>query len=285
MKIEQLALHHLSAQNDVIVTDNGSFDPYFDEQAYSYFKYGDGQETQRYSEALAGLLQASGAIDPEESLLVSGSAYQFVPTAAAHLAVSLTGALQRQGFDATHFHTANEAISRGGDVPSGDFSSMTAEQREAVLAVNRPILDANSQAIVKDKKVITVDDIRMTGAHEKTLVELFDSAGVETALFCYLAVFNTVQGVRNSRIEQDINQRYVKDMTDLVHIANRNPFLPNARVSRFVLNASDEDIAFFAQSIPRDHLMSVVLHLEAEGHNRKAKYLDKFLILKSELGD
>ena len=252
MKIETFALHHLSTQNEQIVVDPASFDPHFDSLAYSNFKHGDGKATQNYGEALAELVQACGATSSGEQLFISGSAYEFVPTAAAHLAASLSQALRRQGVRTTYFHTGNKAVSAKGDVPTGDFSSMTAEQRAAVLAVNRPCLDTETQTMIDGGKVITVDDIRMTGAHERTLLELFEATGVETSLFCYIAVFDAVQGAKSSQVEAKINQKHVHDLSDLSQIANQKPFLPNARVSRFVLGASSEDCLLYTSPSPRD---------------------------------
>ncbi|MGH7158366.1 MAG: phosphoribosyltransferase family protein [Candidatus Saccharimonadales bacterium] len=276
-------LHHLSLVGEHLTVDPTSYNLHFNDQAYSLFKHGDGISTEHYSDQLANLLTDREAIKPDEPVYISGSAYQFVPTAAAHLAVSLTATLQNMGYNATHFRTHNNSITTKSNIPTGDFSGMDMAQRQVVMAANKPHLDADDQRMIEGAKVITVDDIRMTGAHEETLAELLTRADVDTTLFCYLAVFDPKQGAENARLEREINQRHMPSLARLAEIACDQSFLPNARISRFVLQAATEDLNIFAETIPPHRLAKLVSNMEADNYDQNPKYIAKLSILRDIL--
>lgn len=167
MKKQQRYLYYLDAKDGEITVISSIFPGRtFDEITYSKFKYGDGKIAIQYSLALCDLLVNSNILIANEPVFVSGSAYDTVPTAATNIAESLLTALKVNGRCAIPLRIHCNAY-------TGDYGAMDTETRASVLAGNGLRIDRAIAQQLQGKKLIIVDDIRITGNHETALERLF----------------------------------------------------------------------------------------------------------------
>lgn len=210
---------------------------------YSRFKYGDGEISQHLGSLLAAQYLASVDIT-ETELFVTSSAYKCAPPAARSLQDTFVATVSMM--------TDNQIAVRPfkidrQNLTNGDYAAMSADERIEVMKRNG--LKLPYDLALKDKAVVILDDICVTGAHEASLHALIDPQ--EPAAIHYGYVLEVSNGSEAPGIEAKINAISVSALEDALHISRQPNFILNARFCRFVLslNSTEREI-FIAQSEP-----------------------------------
>jgi len=171
-------------------------------------------------------------------LYVTSSPYKVAPTAAHAVAVCFTEALNKylEGKKlprATLFKIERLVLYEE------DYGKMSAEQRRDVMGKN--LLQLPQDVDLKNATIILIDDIRVTGAHEKAVLDVLKSCNPRRLCKLYVALFENDKGLSNPQLEGDLNHFVVKNLDDLntlIKSMGKN-FIPNARVCKFLLSQKD----------------------------------------------
>lgn len=248
----RLALHRVVEEVDGrAITATGEV---VNAAAYSLFKYGNPEQAGHYAGELAKLLLESpvaARFDHDQPLVVSASAYKRLETAAQLLANGVSMRLNWAGYN-----TQNGRIRRS-RLTEGDYATMSATEREFWMANNGLSADAS---VFRGRHAVVIDDICITGSHERSICQLFSNIGVASLTSLYVMELDPALAARDTRIEDRLNHARIKTLEDLLELMRSMAvFVPTARVVKFVLNSPADVLKRFLGMVS----CAVLRHLHA----------------------
>jgi len=187
--VNELALYQLDQGGSAEGAVRGAAVPWpFDAALYSRYKYGSAAAADSLARALAqAFLDRHGRLAHQPRLLIASSPYRRVPTAANALAV--------------RFATVLNAVRAGRGVPpapllhieriaasSGDYGTLPAEARTRLMAANALSFD-RLRPHARGAHLIVVDDVKVTGAHQRCLIRASDTLPLASRTFAHIAAF------------------------------------------------------------------------------------------------
>ena len=93
---------------------------------------------------------------------------------------------------------------------------------------------------VRDAHLLVVDDVRVTGAHQRCLMRASDGLPLAARTFLYIASFPGPAGACFDPTQEDaLNHAAVKTLDDLAGIVEAGDFAWNVRVCKFVLSPAN----------------------------------------------
>jgi adenine/guanine phosphoribosyltransferase-like PRPP-binding protein len=218
---------------------------------YSRFKHGDGKVAEAFGAALARLWLArrpaaggragTGRTAPRP-IVVTSAGYDVAPPAAWSLVEPFVRELRAAGVDV-------ETASIHRDKPSAsDYAALGRGARSQAIAAR----DLTVPPAVRGAEVVVLDDVRVTGTHERAMTRALRRAGASRVQHLYVA---RVRGRREDpTIESDLNRAEIRTMADLLALASAPAYLPNARVARWVLALPDDELDEFVAVAPPELL-------------------------------
>jgi hypoxanthine phosphoribosyltransferase len=270
------ALFRLKAADHVITEAKSTTDLVFDPISYSQYKYGDGATADDYACSLLELFEEKNVLSKDEHYFLCGSAYKQAPTAAISIAQALFNSLLDKGYRVNSFKVNGQSYTQ-------DYSELSASDRGRMLANIRLSLDDNTTKKVKGKKVIVIDDIRITGLHQKAMRTLLTDAGAQEVIFGYVAILNKKSGQQCSKIEWHLNHQYVDSLDKLSRVMVKDQFLLNARICKYILGAPKNELADFLKIVSQGTLMDLLHMIEADGYHNDTKYVRGYLQLQKAI--
>jgi len=144
-----------------------------------------------------------------------------------------------------------------------DYGAMSKEQREQVITSDDFSID---NAFIKGKVLFFIDDIIITGAHERRIHSLLETVGFEGwVLFLYYAEY---RGENNPAIENELNYAFMKNLSDMDYIVKNEGVIFNTRLVKFMLNAPDDEFKQFISNQTSNFCSSLKTHIIGnEYHN------------------
>ena len=144
------------------ITDTGNFG--FCPDDYSRFKFGDDEVAERFGIGLAeGFIKAHLEKGPVPQLVVVSSPYSFIPTATFAMKNHFVFRLNR--WLALHGHPVLQETKVHRTITyKEDYGELDAAQRLKLIGNDSFHID---KAFLEGKKILFLDDIRITGGHEK----------------------------------------------------------------------------------------------------------------------
>ena len=144
-----------------------------------------------------------------------------------------------------------------------DYGAMSKEQREQVITSDDFSID---KTFIKGKVLFFIDDIIITGAHERRIQSLLETVGFEGwVLFLYYAEY---RGENNPAIENELNYAFMKNLSDMDYIIKNEGVIFNTRLVKFMLNAPDDDFKQFVSNQTSCFCSSLKTHIIGnEYHN------------------
>jgi hypothetical protein len=226
------------------IIDPDKFD--FDPTEYSKFKFGDGSISRKYGENLAvSFINTHGEqILNEEKVTVISSPYTFIPTATfsmkIHFVNHVNKWLVKNQKPVLHETKVNRSITY-----REDYGNLTADERIKLIGNDRFYIDAQ---VIKDHTLLFMDDIRITGSHEKMILKMIDEFSLTNNIFLlYFAELTNPQIHPN--IENKLNHACVKNLHDLFLIIDSPDFVLNTRVVKFILNSNENHFDDFINKL------------------------------------
>lgn len=203
-------------------------------KSYSRFKFGDDVVAADFGRALAeGFIANELAIHPiQKQIVVISSPYAFIPTATFamknYFVFTLNTWLAEQGMPVVQEAKIHRTITY-----KEDYGELDAQQRLALIGNDHFHID---QFFLKDKALIFLDDIKITGSHEKMIHKMIQEYGLknDTYLLYFAELVNTSI---HPNIENYLNYFEVKSIFDLDGIIQNGKFAINTRIVKYILNA------------------------------------------------
>lgn len=219
---------------------------------YSRFKHGDAAIGRGYARALAALVAPQL---PTGRVLVTTSGFDRVPPAAHSLLAPFVTEVRRRRPDIA-VETAK--IGRRG-VSSDDYARMTSSQRAAELAADR----LTAPGGVTGATVLALDDIRVTGTHERAVDRCLIDAGAASVSHLYVVDASTFSDF--PQVEAVLNSVAAADACALLSVTRSMRFVPNARLCRQVVRLPAEQLTTFVQGAGERLLAWLDWAIEADG--------------------
>jgi hypothetical protein len=236
--VYELALYRLDQADEV----GGAAVPRpFDAALYSRYKYGSAAAADWFARALGhAFLDRYRRLAHQPRLLIAASPYHRVPTAANALAVRfaivLNDARAARGLPpAPLVHIERIAAS------SGDYGTLPAEARTRLMAANALSFD-RLRPHAHGAHLIVVDDVTVTGAHQRCLIRASETLPLASRTFAHIAAFGrAAPGRPDPALEDRLNHAAVSTLDDLAEIVAGADFTWNVRVCKFLLSPANRD--------------------------------------------
>lgn len=254
----------------------------FSPASYSRYKYGSVTAAEAFARALAAAFaERHPDLARAPRLVMTSSPYTYVPTAATTLARRMRSAL-------------NAARARHGLPPAplvqvdrigtsaGDYGTLSATARDRHMAANALSFRRFGPDQVLDAHLVVVDDVRVTGAHQRCLMRASDDLPLLTRTFLYIAAF---AGAADPTQEDALNHAAVKTLGDLAQIIEAGDFAWNVRVCKFVLSPLNRaDLPRFLGRMPGWFVRGLHRNSARDGYAAMSLYAPSHAVVTTALG-
>ena len=212
--------------------DNVPFSP----SEYSQFKYGSKSIARKFGKELgrklAEYILGRGDITKDTQIVIASSPYMFVPTATFALknyVISwLNPTLIKNGYKVVQETKVFRQTSY-----TEEYGTMTAEKRKEMIGSESFHTDP---IFIKDKFVIWLDDIKITGSHQERMEEMIVRLQLDKimkgCMFAYYAVLLDKQS--DPTIENYLNLYSMRSLLDLDKIIKNDEFIFNTRNVKYI---------------------------------------------------
>ena len=217
-----------------------SFD--FSSVEYSKFKFGANNIARKFGYILADKFINDSFQEnyTGKPIVVLPSAYAFIPTASYHMAMHFADKLNFFLYANNFSPIEVGKISRNVTYRE-DYGEMSAEQRFNLIKDDKFHMDFE---VLKDKILIFVDDIKITGTHEKIILKMLENYDIQNEY--YLLYFaELINHNICPTIENHLNYSFVKSLSELDYIIKNEEFVLNTRVVKYILNSNYNDFNDF----------------------------------------
>ena len=153
----------------------------FDPDEYSRFKFGDGVVSEKFGSALAdGFIknQLEGNFLGARIVVVS-SPYSFIPTATYAMKTWFVYRLNRW-LAQHHYPVVQEAKVHRTITYKEDYGELDATQRLSLIGNDLFHID---KSFLEDKTLLFLDDIKITGSHERMILKMVNEYGLVNDLY------------------------------------------------------------------------------------------------------
>ncbi len=257
----------------------------FSSVRYSRYKYGSVAAAEAFARALGtafGDRHLELARAPR--LLMTSSPYTYVPTAATTLARRLQAVLNaaRAGYGLPPAPLVQvDRLSPS----AGDYGTLSAQDRDRRMAANALSFRRFHAGQVRDAHLLVIDDVRVTGAHQRCLMRASDELPLAARTFLYIASFPSPAGACFDPTQEDaLNHAAVKTLDDLAGIVEAGDFAWNVRVCKFVLNpANHGDLPRFLARMPGWFVRDLHRNSGRDGYSRMSPYTSSHAVVRAEL--
>lgn len=264
---------------------NGNCRLPFSAARYSRYKYGSVGAAETFAGALgAAFCEAHPELALAPRLLMASSPYAHVPTAATTLARRLQPVLN-----------AARAMNGLAAVPllrvdrigtsAGDYGTLSARARDLHMAANVLSFRRFPPAQVRGAHLLVIDDVRVTGAHQRCLMRASAVLPLAARTFLYIAAFPAqVSGCFDPAQEDALNHTAVKTLDDLAEIVEAEDFAWNVRVCKFTLGpANHGELPRFLRRMPDWFIRDLHRNSRRDGYARMAPYAPSHALVRAEL--
>lgn len=212
---------------------------------YSRMKYGDPIATRRIAMVIVAEIlkrpETCKHINAGETLYVASSAYGAVPTASHSITREVIKLLNSADISAKRIKFV-----RKGDFATNHYGTLNAEDRVAKMSSRKISIRPKDEKKVADQFVVIVDDIVVTGSHEKKLHDVLLHTSAGDWAFVYAYRLGRDLASRNPETEEHLNRASVRSVLDLLPFFKTYPTSSglklnlNSRVLKFILSMEPE---------------------------------------------
>ena len=217
----------------------------FSADDYSRFKFGDEAIARDFGIALAdGFIKENWAKNPPQSqAVVISSPYSFIPTATFAMKNHFVYQLNRW-LAAHHLPVCQETKVHRTITYKDDYGELDAAQRMQLIGNDSFHID---KVFLEGKTLIFLDDIRITGSHERMILKMAQAYGLSNET--YMLYFGElVNKDIHPNIENFLNYHFVKSIFDLDEIIKSGQLFINTRIVKYILNYDFDAFCIFLEN-------------------------------------
>lgn len=239
---------------------------------YSKFKHGSKTQARKFGKELADVCNF-----PENTTLVFYPApYNNVPAASNALKDYVLSFASKQ-FMEKNITIKQSKIYREYSYDD-DYGKMSKEER--IEAISSDMMYIDKSCIKENDILVFIDDIKITGSHEKRILEILERDQIKNkTIFLYIAEYTG----DNAAVEHDLNHKSVYNLRTVNDIIRNEEFIFNIRVVKYILRADIEDFVSFItyqSELFQETLYNAAIH---NGYHNNPKYKNNFNILSGLL--
>jgi PRTase ComF-like len=258
--------------------------PSFSALQYSRYKYGSAAAAAAFARALG---EAFCACHPElvraPRLLMTSSPYTYVPTAATALARGLQPVLNAVRAGTGLPPAPFVQVDRIGTA-AGDYGTLSAQDRDRRMAANVVSFRRFPPDQVRGAHLLVVDDVRVTGAHQRSVMRASEDMPFEARIFLYIARFRTAGRGFDPVQEDALNHAAVRTLDDLAQIVTSGDFSWNVRVCKFVLTPANRPaLPPFLADMPGWFVRDLHRNSSRDGYAHMDLYAPSHQLVRAEL--
>jgi hypothetical protein len=211
---------------------------------YSRFKFGDEMVSRTFGKELADGFIRDFLSDNliTEQIVVISSPYCFIPTATFAMKNHFVNRLNRWLVDHGGLVVQEAKVHRTITYKE-DYGALSAEDRMKLIGNDSFHIDKD---FLKDKTLLFLDDIKITGSHERMIMKMVKAYGLKNDIhMIYFA--ELVNKDIHPNIENHLNYHQIKSIFDLDEIIKSGYFSINTRIVKYILNCDFDSFAIFLE--------------------------------------
>lgn len=251
----------------------------FNPDAYSRFKFGDGRVARHFGETLAaGFIDYLTQTPVHGQLVVISSPYSFIPTATFamkdHFVYRLNHWLAENGLPVVQETKVHRTITY-----KEDYGALSAEERMRLIGNDSFYID---KVFLEGKTLIFLDDIRITGSHERMIRRMAEDYGLNNDI--YMLYFAELADLSiHPSIENTLNYHQIKTIFDLDIIINSPDFCFNTRLVKYILNYEHDSFCIFIQNQTDAFIKQLYNLAVGNSYHLMESYAPNFNYIKNHL--
>ena len=224
---------------------------------YSKFKYGDKNVSRKFGFALAtGFIKEFLSIHPiENQIVVASSPYDFIPTATFamknYFVQKLNDHLVDKGLPVVQETKIHRTVTY-----KEDYGAMSAEERLKMISNDKFHIDFT---FIQGKTVIYMDDIKITGSHEKVVRKMTDACGMDTGVFIYFAELANPKV--DPTVENKLNYYFVNSLYQMDKVIKNEDWIPNTRAVKYILDKEHGALSDIFYAFQPMKILQTIYHL------------------------
>lgn len=207
----------------------------FSKDDYSKFKFGDDIIAEKFGKQLAegyidNFLKNKEIIN---DIIVFSSPYDFIPTASYYLKHYFIYYLNLWLIENNKNVVSESKIFRTTTYKE-DYGALSASERLKLIENDSFYID---KEFIKNKFLIFLDDIKITGSHELMINKMIMEFKLDNN-YSMIYFSELINKDVNPNIENFLNYHYVESLEEINEIINSSRFVFNTRVVKFILSRS-----------------------------------------------
>lgn len=252
----------------------------FNPDDYSRFKFGDDRVAKAYGKSLADgfikdFLEDSAISD---QIVVISSPYCYIPTAT--FAMKNYFVYQLNHWLAEHNKlVVQEAKIHRTITYKEDYGALSAEERLKLIGNDSFHIDKD---FLKDKVLFFLDDIKITGSHEKMILKMVKEYGLTNNIFM-LYFAELINDNIHPNIENYLNYHQIKNVSDLDAVVKSGNFCFNTRIVKYILNCDFSSFQSFLEQQNDDFVQSLYNLSLGNSYHTIESYAENFNFLKNHI--
>ncbi len=274
MEISRIAAHSFTNEQDI------TFSPL----EYSQFKFGSKSIARKFGKELAMKFISSEQFtelvdsvrNTDRRIIVMSSPYVHVPTATFAMKNYFVSHLNRALYAAGIKPVLETKIHRALSYKE-DYGEMSREQRDKTMCGDHFRVDAE---LLRGNACIYLDDIVITGAHERRVVKMLQKYGIEDGQNYFLYFAELTDENTDPKIENFLNYYFIKNLIRLNKIIENHEFVINTRVVKYILHSKHDECCEFLMYQSESLLMKLYDNAIGNGYNTVADYSENFKFLE-----
>lgn len=213
----------------------------FDPVKYSKFKFGSKRVARTFGRQLAeSFWESFKNLECNQQIVVFPSPYNFIPTATFVLKDYFIRYFNDFLIDNGRLPVEEGKIVRNTTYRE-DYGALSGEDRMKLIGNDKFHID---REFVQGKTLIFIDDIRVTGSHERMIDKL--ATECELTNQCHFIYFASVENSEiPAQIENELNYSYVNSLLDINRIIHDEEFIFNTRTVKYILNSNSDECKEF----------------------------------------
>jgi FMN phosphatase YigB (HAD superfamily) len=214
----------------------------FSSEEYSKFKFGSYSLAKKFGLDLFEYFKNfhfNNLVNNYKKIIVFSSPYLQIPTSSFYLSRAFYDALNQY----LNFNKINNVKLEFGKIErcqtyTEDYGALGAEERFNLIKNDTYKLITIPS---KDDLCIFIDDISITGTHQRVVEQLLESEGINAnSFFLYFAKLSNIEV--SPSFENYLNYSFINDFSNLLELITSDDYCITTRTTKFILSQKNTDI-------------------------------------------